>query len=953
MKISKRVVAMILSFSIVLVNGEKIISYALNNGVNKDINIEARTINNTDLKEVDKYKKNKIKLPKLYSYNDMDLSEEAIDDLNALWNISYLQKKTDSKYEVALAYENGDYAYLDSTETIEDAMEIANAKSNSIDHNIIPVVIDENGLVIYATEGIGKIVKIIDGKPVSEKDTTKTALIYKTSTTTAEYAAINHAFVDDVPIIEDNGKRVKIQVNGLIGWIDKEDKTGVNIITVPINQSTNLSYYKKTSSGSLQHYISYDVEQSNAGHIKTVGIAPSFMEVNKNYYSYDGKYFYTNINILISDLKNNTANNAINKNNPYYNYYTYLSGRSKVSYYAKEIENYIQNNTEKDSVLRGQGINFIKAQNKYGVNASLMLGIAMNESSKGTSDLAKKKNNIYGIKAYDSNTDAATTFNSIEECIDRFASHYMSNLYLNPNYNLYSGSNLGDKETGMNVRYATDPFWGEKASEFMYEIDRYISGSDSLIEYNKYQLALFKSENEVTDSSGTLLYKVLKNRSKSAQVGDPVILLAEKLNKYSTYPGRQYPTNVSNPNPGSFDWSKLGYINNSGIEKINIKNDDIRVNTNTKPNISTSDVNISLGDKFDAKLGVTSSDTEDGNLTSKVIIKSSTVNTSKLGTYKVVYEVTDTDGNTVNKERKVIVNNVFTNFTVDNISSKSTKISGKGVSGATVKAYIGTKQIGNSATVNSSGIYNITIPAQSANTKITVKISKSGYTNAQKSITVTAIGPTSKRTLTKDINRYDAGKNNHLTFINGQGYSQYVYLNKSGNYAFTPSSWMERAGLNISMPTASNKYTMMIDNHYITMYNEANELLKNIKSGKISKVNIENELNKIESIKTEDINIVVEEKIDARASVKVKLTDDIYRYDAGKNNHLTYINGKGFSQYIYLTKDGRYAFTPSSWMEKAGLTVTMPTKSNGYTMKITNSYINKYNNVVNQIKSYL
>ncbi|MDU2197401.1 MAG: cell wall-binding protein, partial [Peptostreptococcaceae bacterium] len=381
MKISKRVVAMILSFSIVLVNGEKIISYAINNEINRDTNLEAKTINNIDLKEGDKYKKNKIKSPKLYSYNDIDLSEEAIDDLNALWNISYLQKKTDSKYEVALAYENGDYAYLDSTETIEDAMEIANAKSNSIDHNIIPVVIDENGLVIYATEGIGKIVKIIDGKPVSEKDTTKTALIYKTSTTTAEYAAINHAFVDDVPIIEDNGKRVKIQVNGLIGWIDKEDKTGVNIITVPINQSTNLSYYKKTSSGSLQHYISYDVEQSNAGHIKTVGIAPSFMEVNKNYYSYDGKYFYTNINTLISDLKNNTANNSINKNNPYYNYYTYLSGRSKVSYYAKEIENYIQNNTEKDSVLRGQGINFIKAQNKYGVNASLMLGIAMNESS--------------------------------------------------------------------------------------------------------------------------------------------------------------------------------------------------------------------------------------------------------------------------------------------------------------------------------------------------------------------------------------------------------------------------------------------------------------------------------------------------------------------------------------------------------------------------------------------
>ena len=91
-----------------------------------------------------------------------------------------------------------------------------------------------------------------------------------------------------------------------------------------------------------------------------------------------------------------------------------------------------------------------------------MLGIAMNESSKGTSDLAKKKNNIYGIKAYDSNTDDATTFNIVEECIDRFASHYMSNLYLNPNYNLYSGSNLGDKETGMNVRLYNPSHFGEK-----------------------------------------------------------------------------------------------------------------------------------------------------------------------------------------------------------------------------------------------------------------------------------------------------------------------------------------------------------------------------------------------------------------------------------------------------------------------------------------------------------
>ena len=902
----------------------------------------------------EKYEKNKIQIPKSYSYSqNIDLSEDEIDDLSALWNISHLKTKTDSKYEIALAYENGDYTYVDSAETIEDAIKIAKNKAKSIEDNIVPSVIDENGIVVYTTEGIGKVVKIINGKPVSITDTTRIVKVYKNANDSNEYTSINHAFVDDVPILDDNGKRVKIQVNGLIGWIDKEDSTGVNIISVPINQAKNLSYYKKTSAGSLQHYISYDVETTNAGNVKTVGVAPNFMDVNKKYYSYDGNYFYTNINTLISDMKNNTTANAINKNNPYYNYFTYLSGRSKSSYYTKELENYIQNNTSSDSVLRGQAINFVKAQNKYGVNASFMLAIAMNESNKGISNMAKTKNNIFGIKAYDSNSDAATKFDSVEDCINRFASHYMSNLYLNPNYNLHSGSNLGNKGVGINVRYATDPFWGEKAAEFMYEIDRYISGSGSLIEYNKNQLAIYKSTNEVKDSNGNTLYKVLTSRSKSAQVGDPVILLSQSSNKYNIYADRQYPTNVTNPNPGSYDWSKTAYINTSGVEKINTKQSNPRINTNNKPTITTSNTTISLGSKLDLLEGVSASDTEDGNLKSEISVKSSNVNTSKLGSYKVVYSVTDSDNNTVTKERSITVNNVFTNFTVNNIDNKTTTIKGKGISGATVKAYVGTKQIGNTVTVNSSGNYSITIPAQNANTKIKVQISKSGYVTSSRTITVIGVTSGAKKLLTTDIYKYDAGKGKHLTYINGKGYSQYIYLNKSGKYAFTPSSWMVAAGLDVSMPKSSNGYTMTIDNNYIQMYNEANELLNNIKSGKIATTAIEEELNKIRSIKNQEIEVQNESKIMTKATPKKTLTKDIYKYDIGKGKHLTYINGKGYSQYVYLNKSGNYAFTPSSWMVAAGLTVTMPTSSNGYTMKITNPYITKYNNVVKQIESYI
>ena len=56
----------------------------------------------------------------------------------------------------------------------------------------------------------------------------------------------------------------------------------------------------------------------------------------------------------------------------------------------------------------------------------------MNESAKGTSNLAKTKNNLFGIKAFDTNVGAATTFNTVGGCIDTFAKEYMSNQYFNP-----------------------------------------------------------------------------------------------------------------------------------------------------------------------------------------------------------------------------------------------------------------------------------------------------------------------------------------------------------------------------------------------------------------------------------------------------------------------------------------------------------------------------------------
>lgn len=76
----------------------------------------------------------------------------------------------------------------------------------------------------------------------------------------------------------------------------------------------------------------------------------------------------------------------------------------------------------------------------------------------------------------------------------------------------------------------------------------------------------------------------------------------------------------------------------------------------TKPVISgADDVTLDYGAVFDPKAGVTAEDDIDGNLTDDIEISGDTVDTSKPGTYTVVYTVSDKAGNTVTASRKVTV----------------------------------------------------------------------------------------------------------------------------------------------------------------------------------------------------------------------------------------------------------------------------------------------------------
>lgn len=107
-----------------------------------------------------------------------------------------------------------------------------------------------------------------------------------------------------------------------------------------------------------------------------------------------------------------------------------------------------------DSPLRDDGAYFVEAERRFGVNAQYLLAHAIEESSWGTSQMARQKSNLYGFTAYDSNPGAATSFRNHQDCILTVAEFVKRN-YLTPGGRYYVTPTL----RGMNRHYASDPRW--------------------------------------------------------------------------------------------------------------------------------------------------------------------------------------------------------------------------------------------------------------------------------------------------------------------------------------------------------------------------------------------------------------------------------------------------------------------------------------------------------------
>ncbi len=364
----------------------------------------------------------------------------------------------------------------------------------------------------------------------------------------------------------------QVRIGNFTGWIPSEAYE-----IVPLTWLKSYSYYNVTNDYIRHVYVSKIQNDFNITGGNTIGPKPEMLSPG-TYFSYDGHYFYDQLEKLMIDYKNNTHMNAVNKNNPYYNYYMYLSNHTKTAYSSVNIDEYIRNNmgynrdvyghkaSEKTSRLYGSGTFFYYAQQKYGVNAILSLSLSRNETGNGRSYLAINKNNGFGLNAVDSNPiNGANWYATFGSSIVGYANKWITYGFAHPRDWRYFGPQFGDKMIGMNVKYASDTYWSEKMAANYYSLDK----AFGLQDYNLYQLGVITSKAQAYSGPSTSSKWVYEY----PEAEDAVVILGEEKSGNETWYKVQSDLNIdANHNEitsGNYNWNGVVYVNAKYIKKIN------------------------------------------------------------------------------------------------------------------------------------------------------------------------------------------------------------------------------------------------------------------------------------------------------------------------------------------------------------------------------------------------
>lgn len=307
-----------------------------------------------------------------------------------------------------------------------------------------------------------------------------------TDTTYVGIKGIEMTYVDTYSINESLNGFGKIQVvlNGFEGYCDLEytDLVPYKFVKEGIacylggNDNTSRheqpykvvckpNYYQLKQNGNyldIEFHFYYNYPKSGTetysytSHFGSGEQFTSFMEVGKKYYSNDGINFY-------SDMK---LSNYVGST---YSYYLFLPARSTSNIDEDTFDDIIDDYS--NSVMRNTGEYFIKAQDKYGVNALILFAMGCHESAYGTSNIARDYYNLFGWNALDSNPDAAYQYSSVKECIYQQAGYNLRK-YLDRSQGMWYGQCVGTKGAGFNVNYASDPYWGYEIAAIAYQTDK-------------------------------------------------------------------------------------------------------------------------------------------------------------------------------------------------------------------------------------------------------------------------------------------------------------------------------------------------------------------------------------------------------------------------------------------------------------------------------------------------
>ena len=391
---------------------------------------------------------------------------------------------TETPYSVEKISSNGDHSKIGCFATYEEADSEMLKHESNIDST--PVIILD-GITINAKHGILQF-DSVGGADVIDVYNSNNGKIKHT------YISSTGSYGGDAALISTEGNMLKNRLAGYNGWI-YSDRANI----IPLSLAKHTSYYLVNSEGELVHHISKNPASDGLTHGLVIDAAPDFLKEGIKYYSYDGNYFYTSIISMLDDYKDDSFGASINEDNPYFNYYQFLPYHTKTKASSEDIDHYLSdvkgyeskpktNNglTGNQSMLFNEGSSFITSQDYFGTNALLTYNIAINESGWGRSKLSIERNNLFGHAAYDGNETAAITYDNIIESIDSHNNKYMSWGYLYAEDFRYYGGHLGNKSSGVNVKYASDPYWGEKAASHYYNIDKTLG----LDEKENYKLGI-------------------------------------------------------------------------------------------------------------------------------------------------------------------------------------------------------------------------------------------------------------------------------------------------------------------------------------------------------------------------------------------------------------------------------------------------------------------------------